>query len=58
MARRAKIPRWPRTRAEGETDAEFERRLLKDPRFLKRTDMARESLRQGRYVRLEDVEWD
>jgi hypothetical protein len=38
-------------------DAEFERRLLKDPRFLKRIESARKSLRAGRGVRIRDVEW-
>ena len=34
----------------------FEYRLENDPRFLKRIAAARESLRSGRGVRLEDVE--
>ena len=35
----------------------FEYRLENDPRFLKRIAAARESLRAGRGVRLEDVEF-
>lgn len=34
----------------------FEYRLENDPRFLRRVDRARESLRAGRGVRLEDLE--
>jgi prevent-host-death family protein len=34
----------------------FEYRLEHDPRFLRRIEQARSSLRQGRGVRLEDVE--
>jgi prevent-host-death family protein len=34
----------------------FEYRLENDPRFLRRIDQARESLRAGRGVRLEDIE--
>ena len=34
----------------------FEYRLERDPRFLHRIDQARNSLRAGRGVRLEDVE--
>jgi hypothetical protein len=34
----------------------FEYRLENDPRFLRRIEQARESLRAGRGVRLEDVE--
>jgi prevent-host-death family protein len=36
-------------------DAWFEYRLENDPRFLKRIAAARESLRSGRGVRLEDI---
>ena len=36
----------------------FEYRLAADPRFLRRIGKARESLRAGRGVRLEDVEED
>ena len=36
----------------------FEYRLENDPRFLRRIEQARESLRAGRGVRLEDVETD
>jgi prevent-host-death family protein len=36
----------------------FEYRLERDPRFLRRIDQARNSLRAGRGVRLEDVETD
>jgi prevent-host-death family protein len=36
----------------------FEYRLEHDPRFLKRLDQARESLRAGRGSRLEDVDVD
>ena len=34
----------------------FEYRLERDPRFLRRIEQARNSLRAGRSVRLEDVE--
>jgi prevent-host-death family protein len=34
----------------------FEYRLENDPRFLRRIEQARESLRTGRGVRLEDIE--
>jgi prevent-host-death family protein len=34
----------------------FEYRLENDPRFLRRIEQARESLRVGRGVRLEDIE--
>jgi len=37
-------------------DAWFEYRLENDPRFLKRIAAARESLRSGRRVRLEDID--
>ena len=37
-------------------DEWFDYRLQKDPRFLKRIDRARKSLREGRGTRLEDVE--
>jgi prevent-host-death family protein len=37
-------------------DAWFEYRLENDPRFLRRIDKARASLRAGRGVRLEDAE--
>ena len=37
-------------------DAWFEYRLENDPRFLKRIAAARESLRSGRGVRLEDID--
>ena len=36
----------------------FEYRLENDPRFLRRIEQARDSLRAGRGVRLEDVETD
>lgn len=34
----------------------FEYRLENDPRFLKRIEAARQSLRAGREIRLEDIE--
>ena len=37
-------------------DEWFDYRLQKDPRFLKRIDRARKSLREGRGTKLEDVE--
>jgi prevent-host-death family protein len=40
----------------GSEDAWFEYRLENDPRFLKRIAAARESLRSGRGVRLEDID--
>ena len=36
----------------------FEYRLEHDPRFLKRIDQARESLRAGRGTRLDDIDAD
>ncbi len=36
----------------------FEYRLEHDPRFLRRIDQARESLRTGRGLRLEDIDVD
>jgi prevent-host-death family protein len=36
----------------------FEYRLEHDPRFLRRIDQARESLRSGRGTRLEDIDVD
>ena len=36
----------------------FEYRLEHDPRFLRRIDQARESLRAGRGTRLEDIDVD
>jgi len=39
----------------GSEDAWFEYRLENDPRFLSRIDKARQSLKQGRGKRLEDV---
>ena len=35
----------------------FEYRLEHDPRFVRRIETARKSLRQGRGIRLEDVKW-
>ena len=35
----------------------FEYRLEHDPRFLRRVEGARKSLREGRGIRLEDVDW-
>ena len=37
-------------------DRQFDERLQNDPRFLRRIAQARESIRAGRGVRLEDVE--
>ena len=37
-------------------DEEFEDRLENDPRFLRRIDEARQSLRAGRGVRIEEIE--
>ncbi len=37
-------------------DAWFDYRLENDPRFLQRIEQARNSLREGRGVRLEDIE--
>ena len=42
----------------GSEDDWFEYRLEHDPRFLKRIDQARESLRAGRGTRLEDIDVD
>jgi prevent-host-death family protein len=36
----------------------FEYRLENDPRFLRRIDQARQSLRAGRGVKLEDIEFE
>ena len=38
-------------------DEWFDYRLEHDPRFLRRIQSARQSLRAGRGVKLEDVEW-
>jgi len=35
----------------------FEYRLERDPRFLRRVEAARRSLKEGRGIRLEDVNW-
>ena len=35
----------------------FDYRLERDPRFLRRVDAARKSLRQGRGTKIEDVDW-
>ncbi len=35
----------------------FEYRLERDPRFLRRIEAARKSLRAGRGVRFEDINW-
>jgi prevent-host-death family protein len=42
----------------GSEDDWFEYRLEHDPRFLKRIDQARQSLRAGRGAPLEDIEVD
>jgi prevent-host-death family protein len=42
----------------GSEDDWFEYRLEHDPRFLRRIDQARESLRTGRGLRLEDIDVD
>jgi prevent-host-death family protein len=40
----------------GSEDDWFEYRLLNDPRFLRRIEAARQGLREGHGIRLEDVE--
>jgi prevent-host-death family protein len=35
----------------------FDYRLERDPRFLRRIDAARESLRKGKGIKFEDVDW-
>jgi prevent-host-death family protein len=40
----------------GSDDDWFDYRLENDPRFLRRIEQARNSLRQGRGIRIEDVE--
>ena len=35
----------------------FEYRLERDPRFLRRSEAARKSLRAGRGIKFEDVQW-
>jgi hypothetical protein len=56
MARKSRKP--PRKKVvRSETEAAFERRLLSDPRFLRRIDSARKSLRAGRGTRLEDIKF-
>ena len=40
----------------GSEDAWLEYRLENDPRFLRRVEHARKSLREGRGIRIEDVE--
>jgi prevent-host-death family protein len=42
----------------GSEDDWFDYRLENDPRFLQRIEAARQSLRSGRGVRLEDIEPD
>jgi len=44
-----------RTKLESEEDR-FEYRLENDPRFLRRIEQARRSLRAGRGIKLEDLE--
>ena len=41
----------------GSEDDWFEYRLEHDPRFLRRITSARRSLREGRGVKFEDVDW-
>jgi hypothetical protein len=52
--RKSRIKEVPLSEAK---DDEFERRLLNDPRFLKRIESARKSLRAGKGTRLDDVDW-
>jgi prevent-host-death family protein len=40
----------------GSEDDWFEYRLVNDPRFLRRIEAARQGLRKGKGIRLEDVE--
>jgi prevent-host-death family protein len=40
----------------GSEDDWFEYRLVNDPRFLRRIETARQGLRKGKGIRLEDVE--
>jgi len=40
-----------------EDDDEFERRLLSDPRFLARVERSRQAFREGKGIRLEDINW-
>jgi hypothetical protein len=49
----AQKTRKPRTQSQ---DAQFEQRLENDPRFLRRIEEARKSLRDGRAIRLEKLE--
>ena len=43
---------------EEEDDDAFERRLLSDPRFLKRVERARPAFREGKGIRIEDIKFD
>jgi hypothetical protein len=52
--RKSRVREVPLSDAE---DDELERRLLNDPHFLKRIESAPKSVRAGRGIRLEDVEW-
>ena len=56
MTGKARKPRRKQAPRYRMTEAEFERRLLNDPRFLKRIESARKSVRAGRCIRLEDIE--
>ena len=40
-----------------DNDPDWSDALLSDPRFLKRVADARESYRQGKFTRLEDIDW-
>ena len=40
-----------------EDDDEFERRLESSPRFLARVALSRQQFREGKFVRLEDIDW-
>ena len=39
-------------------DAWFEYKLEHDPRFLKRIAESRQEIREGKFVRMEDIDWN
>ena len=57
MAGKIRKPRAKEVPLSEAEDEEFEHRLLNDPRFLKRIERARKSIRDGKVIRLEDLAW-
>jgi hypothetical protein len=56
MARRTKARRVKKVLLSDARDDSFDLRLQHDPRFLRRIEQARASLRAGHGIKLEDVE--